>query len=110
MRPLILLCLALVSCSEYTDALLPTCLWADVGAVDSVPEADGPTDELACLRVRAPENARVSAEPLYRCEAPYLGTDVVTVPAGEPVYRYSYPDPTPEQFRAAWVACPAGAE
>ncbi len=90
-------------CTTYENAL-PFCFWNDVGAVDTVPNAPEPT--AACLRVRAPDSARVSAEPIDACDADVLGADEVTVPAGELVYRYSYPDVTPGVFKASWVECP----
>lgn len=90
-------------CATYEDAL-PFCLWDSVGAVDTVPSTPEPT--AACFRVRAPESARVSAEPIDACDADVLGAEEVTVPAGEPVYRYSYPSVGAGTFKASWVECP----
>lgn len=102
MKTLIIL-LILTGCTTYENAL-PFCFWNDVGAVDTVPGTPEPT--AACFRVRAPENSRVSAEPIDACDADVLGAEEVTVPAGAPVYRYSYPDVTAGLFKASWVECP----
>jgi hypothetical protein len=96
--------LALAGCTTYNDVLDPLCLWSDVGTVTRVPGAEPEPGQ--CLRVRAPDSARVSAEPLDACDADELGLREVTVPQGEAVYRYSHLDASPGAFRAAWVPCP----
>ena len=107
MKPLLLLpLLLLTSCLAYDDGLLP-CLWRGVGAIDAPPEGEPLPGQ--CLRVTAPDTGRVSAEPLTSCDVYDVGLRVVYVPAGQPVYRYSYPDTTPEPYAATWADCPAGA-
>ena len=83
----LLLCLALASCSAYDASLLPLpgCLWLGVGSVTTQPGAD-------CYRVTAPEHARVSPVPIDECEAEGYGLPSVTVVAGETVWLYSEPN------------------
>lgn len=80
------------------------CLWADVGAVTEAPVAAKPGRD--CLRVTAPDGARISAEPLDPCDADELGEWRVVVPRGASVYRYSSPNIAPGAYQASWVVCP----
>lgn len=105
MKHLLLLTLTLTSCQPVVDTLGDVvCLWRDMGAVYE-PSSDPEPGE-GCLRVTAPEHARVSAVELDPCDAEDQGHATVLVPAGDPVYRYSEPDLTTEPYVASWEACP----
>ncbi len=97
--------LLLTSCSVYDSSLLPFCFWSDVGPVYEVPGVD-PKPGNDCFRLRAPDGARVSAVPLDTCDASDEGLSEVTVPIGEPVFRYSSLDLSPGKYQASWVPCP----